>query len=144
MCMDARIPPKSAGGFLGLYNTSNSDSSANQSVSVEFDSYPNPEWDPPYEHAGININSISSSVSTSWNASLHSGDIADVWIVYNASITTLSVSWACNENPSFRKNPTLSYQVDLTEFLPEIASTGFSSATGEDELPRKQQMQHTI
>ncbi|KAK1358790.1 Concanavalin A-like lectin/glucanase superfamily [Heracleum sosnowskyi] len=127
-----QIPPNSAGGFLGLYNTSNSDSSANQIVSVEFDSYPNPEWDPPYEHVGININSISSSVNTSWNASLHSGDTADVWIVYNASITTLSVSWAYKENPSFRKNSTLSYQIDLREVLPEIASIGFSSATGQN------------
>ncbi|PQP99863.1 hypothetical protein Pyn_05596 [Prunus yedoensis var. nudiflora] len=49
----------------------------NQIVLVEFDSYANPEWDPRYEHVGINNNSIASAVSTSWNAtSFHSGDIA--------------------------------------------------------------------
>jgi hypothetical protein len=74
------IPPNSAGGFLGLFNTTTSDSPGNQIVLVEFDSYVNPEWDPSFQHVGININS---AVYTQWNASLHSGDTADVWIVIN-------------------------------------------------------------
>ncbi|KAL1819045.1 hypothetical protein ACET3Z_013914 [Daucus carota] len=127
-----QIPPNSAGGFLGLFNTSNSDSPANQIVAVEFDSFPNPEWDPSYEHVGININSVSSSVNTSWNASLHSGDTADVWIVYDASVTTLSVFWAYQEDPRFQKNSSLSYKVDLGQVLPEMISIGFSSATGQN------------
>ncbi|WOG95947.1 hypothetical protein DCAR_0415276 [Daucus carota subsp. sativus] len=127
-----QIPPNSAGGFLGLFNTSNSDSPANQIVAVEFDSFPNPEWDPSYEHVGININSVSSSVNTSWNASLHSGDTADVWIVYDASVTTLSVFWAYQEDPRFQKNSSLSYKVDLRQVLPEMISIGFSSATGQN------------
>ncbi|KAK1576795.1 hypothetical protein Q3G72_016551 [Acer saccharum] len=80
-----QIPPNSAGGFLGLFNTTTSDSSQNRIVLVEFDSFPNPEWDPPVAHVGINNNSLASAVYTPWNASFHSGDIADVSITYSAT-----------------------------------------------------------
>ena len=39
------IPPNSAGGLLGLFNTITSDSSKNQIVMVEYDSFVNSEWD---------------------------------------------------------------------------------------------------
>ncbi|XP_038902785.1 L-type lectin-domain containing receptor kinase IX.1 [Benincasa hispida] len=125
-----QIPPNSAGGFLGLFNTTNSDSTINQIVHVEFDSFSNQEWDPPFEHVGINVNSIASSTYTHWNASLHSGDIADVWISYNSSTKNLSVWWKYqNESNSF-ENTTLSYQIDLMKVLPQWATIGFSAATG--------------
>lgn len=88
--------------------------------------------DPSYEHVGINKNSISSSVTTPWNASLHSGDTADVWVLYNATTKTLSVLWSYKENPEFLENSSLSYQIDLREFLPEVTSIGFSAATGQN------------
>ncbi|WOH10147.1 hypothetical protein DCAR_0729609 [Daucus carota subsp. sativus] len=127
----SQIPLNSAGGFLGLFNTSNSDS-GDGIVAVEFDSYANPEWDPPYEHVGINNNSINSSVITTWNASLHSGDTADVWVLYNSTNKTLSVFWSYKENLDFQKNSSLSYQIDLREVLPEVTTVGFSSSTGQN------------
>ncbi|KAJ7943779.1 putative Kinase [Quillaja saponaria] len=125
-----QIPPNSAGGFLGLFNTTNSDSTRNQVVLVEFDSYSNPEWDPPVEHVGINNNSISSAVYTPWNASLHSGDTADVWIAYNATTKNLSVSWKYQRTPNPVENTSLSYQIDLMKVLPAWVTIGFSAATG--------------
>ncbi|KAF3634366.1 L-type lectin-domain containing receptor kinase IX.2 [Capsicum annuum] len=68
-------------------------SAQSQIVSVEFDSFSNPEWDPPFEHVGINNNSITSSVTAPWNVSLHSGDRIDAWITYNATTNNLSVFW---------------------------------------------------
>ncbi|GMY12054.1 L-type lectin-domain containing receptor kinase IX.1-like [Fagus crenata] len=124
------IPPNSAGGFLGLFNTTNSDSSQNQIVLVEFDSFVNPEWDPPVEHVGINNNSISSAVYTNWNASLHSGDTADVWINYNASAKNLSVSWTYQKTSNSQENTNLSYNIDLMKVLPEWVTIGISAATG--------------
>ncbi|XP_027157426.1 L-type lectin-domain containing receptor kinase IX.1 [Coffea eugenioides] len=121
-----QIPPNSGGGFLGLFNTSTSDSSQNQIVSIEFDSFANPEWDPPFEHVGINKNSIASSITTPWNASLHSGDTADAWIVYNSSTQNLSVFWNYGSSP----NSSLSLKIDLKEILPQWAIIGFSAATG--------------
>ncbi|KAK2986705.1 hypothetical protein RJ640_010930 [Escallonia rubra] len=127
-----QIPPNSAGGFLGLFNTTNSDSVRNQIIHIEFDSFPNPEWDPPFRHVGINKNSISSANYTAWNASFHSGDTADAWVTYNASTKNLSVHWTYQSNVQLLENSTLSYQVDLMEVLPEWVTVGFSAATGQN------------
>jgi hypothetical protein len=128
------IPPNSSGGFLGLFNTTTSTesthSSRNQIVLVEFDSFPNyPGWDPPFEHVGININSIASSISTPWNASSHSGDTADVWINYNASTKNLSVSWKYQTTSNTSENTSLFYEIDLREILAEWVTVGFSATT---------------
>ncbi|XP_030466144.1 L-type lectin-domain containing receptor kinase IX.1-like [Syzygium oleosum] len=125
-----QIPVNSIGGFLGLFNTTYSDSSSNQIVVVEFDTFANPEWDPPYEHVGINNNSIASAVNTPWNVSFHSGDTADVWIAYNSATKNLSVSWCYQTTPNPHENTSISYQIDLTTVLPEEVMIGFSAATG--------------
>ncbi|KAI9111500.1 hypothetical protein K1719_017190 [Acacia pycnantha] len=124
------IPPNSATGFLGLFNTTTSLSSQSQIVHVEFDSYPNSEWGETTEHVGINYNSVVSSVSTFWNASLHSDDAADVWITYNSTSKNLSVTWKYQSTQSLQENNTLSYPIDLTKALPEWVTVGFSAATG--------------
>ncbi|XP_016673177.2 L-type lectin-domain containing receptor kinase IX.1-like, partial [Gossypium hirsutum] len=128
----SQIPPNSAGGFLGLFNTTTSDSSQNQIVLVEFDTFENPEWDPTGigSHVGINENSISSANYTRWNASFHSGDTADVVINYNATTKNLSVSWSYQNTNNPRENSSLSYQIDLMTVLPEWVMVGFSAATG--------------
>ncbi|KAF3440202.1 hypothetical protein FNV43_RR18483 [Rhamnella rubrinervis] len=126
-----QIPPNSAGGFLGLFNTTTSDSSQNQIVLVEFDSFSNPEWDPPIEHVGINSNSISSAVFTPWNVSLHSEDNIDVWIAYNSTTKNLSVHWTYQTTSNSNENTSLSYQIDLKKVLPQWVTIGFSAATGQ-------------
>ncbi|KAF8017500.1 hypothetical protein BT93_H2621 [Corymbia citriodora subsp. variegata] len=125
-----QIPVNSVGGFLGLFNTTNSDSFKNQIVHVEFDTYANQEWDPPYEHVGINKNSIASNVTTPWNVTYHSGDTIDVKIDYNASTMNLSVSWSFRTTPNPQENTSLWYQIDLRTVLPEWVVIGFSAATG--------------
>ncbi|XP_059435446.1 L-type lectin-domain containing receptor kinase IX.1-like [Corylus avellana] len=97
--------------------------------SVEFDSFSNPEWDPPVEHVGINTNSIASAIYTPWNASLHSGDTIDVWITYNASTKNLSVSWKYQKTSNTWENTSLFYEIDLSEILSEWVTVGFSAAT---------------
>ncbi|XP_060675161.1 L-type lectin-domain containing receptor kinase IX.1-like [Ziziphus jujuba] len=124
-----QIPPNSAGGFLGLFNTTTSDSPWNQIVHVEFDSFSNPEWDPPVGHVGINSNSISSAVYTPWNASFHNSDIADVWIKYHATSQNLSVSWSYQNTTNPKEKTSLSYKIDLMKVLPEWVTVGFSAAT---------------
>ncbi|MBA0590660.1 hypothetical protein Gorai_019356, partial [Gossypium raimondii] len=122
----SEIPPNSAGGFLGLFNTTTIDSSGNQVVLVEFDTFSNTDWDPEVEHVGININSISSVKYAPWNFSLYSEDTADAWISYNATTRNLSVTWSYQNSSS---QGSLSHQIDLTEILPETAIVGFSAAT---------------
>ncbi|XP_047977343.1 L-type lectin-domain containing receptor kinase IX.1-like isoform X2 [Salvia hispanica] len=121
-----QIPPNSGGGFLGLFNTTTTGSPRNQILSVEFDTYANPEWDPPHQHVGINKNSIASSVTTPWNFTSHDGEAADVWIVYVAAAKNLTVFYSYNGAP----NSSLSYQVDIREVLPQWATVGISAATG--------------
>ncbi|KAI9111181.1 hypothetical protein K1719_017792 [Acacia pycnantha] len=124
------IPPNSAGGFLGLFNTTTSFSSQSQIVHVEFDSHPNSEWGETTRHVGINNHSIVSSVSTFWNTSLHSDDVADVWITYNSASKNLSVTWKYHSTQSSQENNTLSYLIDLSNALPEWVTVGFSATTG--------------
>ncbi|XP_028790475.1 L-type lectin-domain containing receptor kinase IX.1-like [Neltuma alba] len=124
------IPPNSASGFLGLFNTTTSLSSQSQLVHVEFDTYPNFEFGETTQHVGINNHSIVSSLSTFWNGSLHSGDTADVWITYNSTSKNLSVSWNYHNTHSSQENNSLSYPIDLSKALPEWVTIGFSAATG--------------
>ncbi|KAB1216370.1 L-type lectin-domain containing receptor kinase IX.1 [Morella rubra] len=124
------IPPNSAGGYLGLFKTTTVDSHGDQIVIVEFYSLENPEWDPSVEHVGINSNSLASATFTPWNASLHSGDIADVSITYNASTKNLSVSWKYQKTSNTDENTSLFYEIGLSKVLPQWATVGFSAATG--------------
>ncbi|PIN26211.1 Serine/threonine protein kinase [Handroanthus impetiginosus] len=121
-----QIPPNSAAGFLGLFNASTRDSEQSQIVSVEFDSFVNKKWDPQYEHVGINKNSLRSLVSAPWNVTLHSGERADAWIVYNSTTSNLSVFWSYRSGP----NSSLSFQINLKEVLPQWVTVGISASTG--------------
>ncbi|KAI4345326.1 hypothetical protein L6164_012458 [Bauhinia variegata] len=115
-----QIPPNSASGFLGLYNTTTFNSpSRSRTVHVEFDSFPNEEFNETVEHVGINNHSIFSSVSTPWNASLHSRDTANVRITYNSTTKNLSVDWGYESTSSSQEITHLSYQIDLMKVLPE-------------------------
>ncbi|XVE83113.1 hypothetical protein DITRI_Ditri16bG0061500 [Diplodiscus trichospermus] len=60
--LGSQIPPNSGGGFLGLFNTTTIGSSSNQIVSIEFDSFENPEWDPRGIGGHVGINNITSAV----------------------------------------------------------------------------------
>nr|POE51014.1 l-type lectin-domain containing receptor kinase ix.1 [Quercus suber] len=94
------------------------------------DSFANPEWDPSVEHVGLNNNAIYSAVYTPWNASLHSGDTADVWIIYNSSTKNLSVSWKYQTTSNAQENTSLFYEIDLMKVLPQWVKVGFSATTG--------------
>ncbi|KAH7861038.1 hypothetical protein Vadar_020867 [Vaccinium darrowii] len=131
--VDFKIPPNSGGEFLGLFNTTTSNSEENQMVVVEFDTHPG-VWDPPnrHRHIGINKNSISSIITAPWNTSLHSGAICDASITYNASTKNFSVFWSYGRGKSSSQgNSSLSYKLNLMEILPEWVMVGFSAATGE-------------
>ncbi|KAB1219360.1 L-type lectin-domain containing receptor kinase IX.1 [Morella rubra] len=124
------IPQNSGGEFLVLFNTTTStvNSIQNQIVLVKFDSVPNPQWDPPFPHVGINENSLFSSVDAPWNVSLHSGDTIVASILYNATVKNLSVSWTNQTTATSQENTSLSYNIDLSKVLPEWVKIGFSAA----------------
>ncbi|OMP01648.1 hypothetical protein COLO4_11691 [Corchorus olitorius] len=125
------MPPNSAGAFLGLFNTTSAVSAPGQVVSVEFDTYED-SWDPKGigSHVGIDINSLTSANYTAWNASIHNGDTADVLISYNATTKNLRASWSYQNTNDSKEIPSLSYQLDLMEALPEWVTVGFSGSIG--------------
>ncbi|KAG7554817.1 Protein kinase-like domain superfamily [Arabidopsis suecica] len=127
-----QLPPNSAGGFLGLFNGTNNQSSAFPLVYVEFDTFTNPEWDPlaVKSHVGINNNSLVSSNYTSWNATSHNQDIGRVLIFYDSARRNLSVSWTYDLTSDPLENSSLSYIIDLSKVLPSEVTIGFSATSG--------------
>uniref|UniRef100_A0A2N9FQJ2 Legume lectin domain-containing protein n=1 Tax=Fagus sylvatica TaxID=28930 RepID=A0A2N9FQJ2_FAGSY len=103
----------------------------NPFVAVEFDIYSNEYWDPPGEHVGIDINSMKSIANTSWysNIAIMKGKKNEAWIRYNSSSYNLSVVFT-----GFRYDVPirqfLSANVDLSRYLPEWVTFGFSATTG--------------
>ncbi|KAF8370029.1 hypothetical protein HHK36_031927 [Tetracentron sinense] len=127
---NSNIPTNSTGGFLGLFSEESAfNSTKNQIVAVEFDSYMN-MWDPSSDHVGINVNSIVSVANVSWRSSIKNGSRANAWVSYNSTTQLLSVFLTYAENPVFSGNSSLSHVVDLRDILPEWVSVGFSAATG--------------
>ncbi|KAK7386693.1 hypothetical protein VNO78_27028 [Psophocarpus tetragonolobus] len=127
---DSVIPNNSVGGYLGLFsNVSAFNTTKNQLVAVEFDSFKN-DWDPSSDHVGINVNSIKSVSNVTWKSNMKNGSVANAWIWYNSSTKNLSVFLTYADNPKFSGNSSLSYVIDLRDVLPEFVRIGFSAATG--------------
>ncbi|KAK4263043.1 hypothetical protein QN277_028520 [Acacia crassicarpa] len=128
----ADMPSNSSGGFLGLFSASTALNSYanNQIVAVEFDTFGNP-WDPTSSaHIGIDVNSIASVKTSSWN--VEEGLIGIATISYDPSKKRLSVYVSYPESKGKqRSSSSLSAYVDLTSVLPPWVRVGFSGATGE-------------
>ncbi|XP_026391000.1 L-type lectin-domain containing receptor kinase IX.1-like [Papaver somniferum] len=127
----SRVPPESAGGHLGLLSQEKAlvNSTENKIVAVEFDSFQN-EWDPSSDHVGINVNSVISVANVSWSSSIKDGRTANAWVTYNSTTKNLSVFLSYANNPVFSGNSSLFHIVDLSKYLPEWITVGFSASTG--------------
>ena len=67
----------SAGGFLGLFsNESALNATENRIIAVEFDTYQN-GWDPIANHVGIDVNSIVSNATVTWDSVFTHGSTAN-------------------------------------------------------------------
>ncbi|PPS04972.1 hypothetical protein GOBAR_AA15689 [Gossypium barbadense] len=87
-------------------------------------------WVGVNNHVGININSLTSANYTSWNASFHKGDTADVLISYNATTKNFRASWTYQTTNNPQESSSLSYHTDLTKVLPKWVMIGFSGSIG--------------
>ncbi|MCL7036839.1 hypothetical protein MKW94_030214 [Papaver nudicaule] len=123
------LPTDSAGGYLGLLN-SKARVNSTQIVAVEFDSFQN-FWDPSSDHVGINVNSVISQATVTWNHSMKDGRTANAWVRYNSITKNLTVYLSYADNPVFSRNPSVFHIVDLREVLPEWIIVGFSASTGD-------------
>ncbi|KAL2348981.1 hypothetical protein Fmac_002981 [Flemingia macrophylla] len=134
---DFHFTHNSSGGFLGLFNEKTAfNTSVNQVVAVEFDSFAN-EWDPNFPesdspHIGIDIGSIKSVVTAPWTLDVQPiGIVGKARINYQSSSKILTVTVAY-PNSAVNSNVTvLSYPVNLGAVLSEWVVVGFSGATGD-------------
>ncbi|KAF8032052.1 hypothetical protein BT93_D1072 [Corymbia citriodora subsp. variegata] len=130
----SQIPPLSGGGNLALVSSQSnySDSSYASFVAVEFDTYVN-FWDPPYEHIGIDINSRNSVTTDPWKWNrIGRGGRVHATVAYDSSVHNLSVLLIDDgSDGSLSKNQSsLSFIINLTEYLPEWVTIGFTATTG--------------
>ncbi|CAH2042935.1 unnamed protein product [Thlaspi arvense] len=111
------------GGAMGLPTSS--------FLAVEFDTFQN-SWDPqninPVTHVGVNINSLTSSVTAVWYNDIPHGIENEAWISYDSGSKNLSVIFTGFRNNT-RVERSLHLLVDLS-YLPEWVEFGFSTATG--------------
>lgn len=124
-------PNKSAGGALGLLDFALDNSTQNEIVAVEFDTFRN-EFDPSDNHVGIDVNSVKSKASKSWpRRSISNGETLNAWVSYNSTTQNLSVFLTYPNNSLLNDTIGLFYIVNLKDVLPEWVIVGFSAATGE-------------
>ncbi|KAJ8466884.1 hypothetical protein OPV22_029436 [Ensete ventricosum] len=125
------IPPSSGGGRLGLFNSTllPANSTIAKTVAVEFDTFQN-DFDTSANHIGIDVNSVNSSAVVGWPSSIKDGREITARLSYNASTHNLSVFMTYAQDPESTGNSSLSYLIDLRDFLPDKVAVGFSAATG--------------
>lgn len=96
-------------------------------VAVEFDTFVN-DWDPKYQHVGIDVNAINTSFTTEWFTSMDERGY-DADISYDSGSNKLSVTFTgYKDNVKIKQY--LFSEVNLKNVLPEWVEFGFSSATG--------------
>ncbi|XP_052882773.1 L-type lectin-domain containing receptor kinase IX.2-like [Gossypium arboreum] len=104
----------------------------NKPLNVEFDMYPN-VYDPPgLDHVAMDLNSIRTSfypVQWTWSGIEHGGNV-DAFITYNSSTKNLSVFLLGAEDFNRLNSSNLSATLDLSQYLPEWVTFGFSVSTG--------------
>ena len=126
---DTTIPPGSDGGTLGLFDPANAlNASANQVIAVEFDTFYDPssnDWDPRYQHIGIDVNTIRSAATVRWQR--REGELLNVLVTYTATTQKLAVSATYPDGQRYE----LSHEVDFRK-LPEWVRVGFSAASGQE------------
>ncbi|KAF7849230.1 hypothetical protein BT93_L1065 [Corymbia citriodora subsp. variegata] len=130
------IPSNSSGGNLALVSANRDPSDPSTTfIAVKFDTFydrSTNSWDPQCEHVGIDLYNISSVNYTCVNwfrDKIMTGGLINVSISYNSSTQNWSVVMIDATDPK-RNIAKLSHSVNLTKYLPEWVTIGFSETTG--------------
>ncbi|KAI7992651.1 hypothetical protein LOK49_LG12G00390 [Camellia lanceoleosa] len=122
-------PDITSGGAMGLPINPQTNKWTTPFVAVEFDTCPHNDRYPKETHVGIDINSLTSNATQVWYNNITYGIENEAWISYDSSSQNLSVIFTGSINNQ-RIKSSLSYLVDLREYLSEWVTIGFSAATG--------------
>ncbi|KAI5665318.1 hypothetical protein M9H77_24641 [Catharanthus roseus] len=117
-----------AGGFLGIMDPDGAPSGV---VAIEFDTLMDVEFkDINGNHVGLDLNSmVSTQVGNleTVEVDLKSGDLVNSWVDYSGSTRTLSVYVSySNLKP---KDPILSADINLGDYVNDLMFVGFSGST---------------
>ncbi|KAL4615116.1 hypothetical protein ACB092_07G101500 [Castanea dentata] len=131
------VPSPTDGAGLGLLSRNQMNDAtflaANKFVAVEFDTFPNEEFDllnSVREHVGININNLKSQISTPWYCTIKENRTYSASINYDSSTQNLSVTFTGFNYDNTIIQQHLSLVINLTDHLPESVEFGFSASTG--------------
>ncbi|CBI25153.3 unnamed protein product, partial [Vitis vinifera] len=125
-----QLPSGKFGENLGLTNNV-TNTTVIRFVAVEFDTFCNKaKRDPVSDHVGIDINSTISVKTVNWSSNIEEGKLNHVSIRYTSGSQNLSVVLITEFMDDKTTSQSLSYKVDLREYLPEFVTIGFSGATG--------------
>ncbi|KAF8034672.1 hypothetical protein BT93_C0860 [Corymbia citriodora subsp. variegata] len=140
---ESQFSNKDRGGGLAIINPGRDPSNSSEwFVAVEFDTFPNnnsavvvdPNC-PRFVHIGIDVNNLNSTVyrCVGWfYDKIKSGGHINATIAYNSSTQNLSVLMIdANATGTNTNSAAMNYTVDLTKYLPEWVTFGFSAATGD-------------
>lgn len=110
------LPGSSAGGLLGLFNSSAP--RAGPLVAVEFDTYKN-EWDPSGDHVGVDLGGIVSAATADWPTSMKDGRTAHARVAYDGAAKNLTVALSYGAaRPNATGDVLLWYAVDRGSTFP--------------------------
>ncbi|CAM0914141.1 unnamed protein product [Alopecurus aequalis] len=128
----SKLPLASYSNLLGLTNSSESEATgAARFVAVEFDTYVNP-WDPTgsTDHMGIDINSITSNITTMLPSYSLNGTMTAT-ITFDNTSRTLEATLHFDGNRSLASaSVKMQLPGQLDALLPPVVAVGFSAATG--------------
>ncbi|CAO2202728.1 unnamed protein product [Urochloa humidicola] len=127
------MPANSGGGNLGLYNRGDrSAHGAGQLIAVEFDTYQN-EWDPDGKHISIDINSITSSNTTSLPDNLTLSGTMTATITFDSITGMLVASLLFHDHPSIEPVVVNCELQDPKSLLSREVAVGFAGSTSGPE-----------
>ncbi|CAH2077695.1 unnamed protein product [Thlaspi arvense] len=125
---------------LGMFNLTNNGDPSNRIFGVEFDVYPNEEFnDINDNHVGVDVNSLTSVSSTVagfyggrdgerfTELRLNSGDNYQAWIEFNGTAINVTMARAGSGKPV---RPLISIPLNLTGVLLDDMFVGFTGSTG--------------
>ncbi|CAH2042880.1 unnamed protein product [Thlaspi arvense] len=105
-------------------------------VAVEFDTFPNYEWDSPNfsyshpTHVGINVHNMSSVKFSKWDTNISNENVRyEAYISYGSGSRIFGVNYSNFVNGSTFFS-SIQYLIDLRDYLPERVIFGFTGATG--------------
>ncbi|KAM0861572.1 hypothetical protein ACQ4PT_045815 [Festuca glaucescens] len=124
------MPANAYGGSIGLHHDGDG-FDPEQFVAVEFDPFKNSFDRDPFDHIGIDINSVGNSANTTALANFSLNGDMTAYVTFNSTTRMLVATLHFDYNPSLDPVEVSKQLIDpVTALLPSEVAVGFSAGTG--------------